>query len=133
MTKLDLEPLSLDGGLTEDPEQTPPTGSSRAPGRAPTAIAAFNDRCALGLLQALTRRGLRVPEEMSVAGFDDITAAGSGRIDLTTIRQDTDRLGQLAVDRLRHRPEEGAPPASAGVVPPTLAVRGTTAPPGVRA
>jgi DNA-binding LacI/PurR family transcriptional regulator len=130
MGRRGLETASLSGGLTEE------SGSSaaeqilaRTAERRPTAVAAFNDRCALGLMHTLIRRGLRVPEEMSVAGFDDIAAAGYAHVALTTVRQDTDRLGQLAVDRLRHRLEEGATPSPAGVVPPTLMVRETTAPP----
>ena len=131
MAKVGQEPASLDGGLTEESGADAAYRILASPQEVrPTAIAAFNDRCALGLLHALIRRGLHVPEEISVAGFDDITAAGYAHIDLTTIRQDTDRLGQLAVDRLRHRLEEGAAPSPAGVVPPTLVVRGTTAPPG---
>jgi DNA-binding LacI/PurR family transcriptional regulator len=129
MGRRDLATASLVGGLTEE------SGSSaaeqilaRSAERRPTAVAAFNDRCALGLMHTLIRRGLRVPEEMSVAGFDDIAAAGYAHVALTTVRQDTDRLGQLAVDRLRHRLEDGATPSPAGVVPPTLMIRETTAP-----
>ena len=129
MGRRNLETASLAGGLTEE------AGSSaaeqilaRTAERRPTAVAAFNDRCALGLMHTLIRRGLRVPEEMSVAGFDDIAAAGYAHVALTTVRQDTDRLGQLAVDRLRHRLEESGTPSPAGVVPPTLMVRETTAP-----
>lgn len=130
MNRWGLEPASLAGGLTEESgADAADRLLERSPDLRPTAVAAFNDRCALGLLHALIRRGLRVPEEISVAGFDDITAAGYAHICLTTVRQDTDRLGQLAVDRLRHRLEEGAPPSPAGVVPATLVVRGTTAPP----
>jgi DNA-binding LacI/PurR family transcriptional regulator len=70
-----------------------------------------------------------VPEEVSVAGFDDIAAAGYAHVGLTTVRQDTDRLGQQAVDRLRHRLEDGRAPSPTGVVPATLMVRKTTAPP----
>ena len=111
-------------GSPRSPEPAPPTRSSRAPQtHRPTAVAAFNDRCALGLMHALIRRGLHVPEEMSVAGFDDIAAAGYAHVGLTTVRQDTDRLGQLAVDRLRHRLEEGTAPSPTGVVPATLMVR----------
>jgi|SRR4051794_30258133 len=130
MGRRGLEPASSAGGLTEE------SGAGAAdqllacrPDRRPTAVAAFNDRCALGLLHTLVRRGCRVPEEMSVAGFDDIAAAGYAHISLTTVRQDTDRIGQLAVDRLRLRLEEGAAPSAAEVVPATLVVRGTTAAP----
>lgn len=130
MNRLCLEPASLPGGLTEESGARAADQMLRAASdRRPTAIAAFNDRCALGLMHTLIRRGLRVPEEISVAGFDDIAAAGYAHVSLTTVRQDTDRLGQLAVDRLRLRLEEGAVPSPAEVVAPTLVIRGTTAPP----
>ena len=130
MDKWGHEAESLPGGVSEE------SGANaadqileRSAMRRPTAVAAFNDRCALGLLHALNRRGVQVPEEMSVAGFDDIAAAGYAHVGLTTVQQDTDRLGQLAVDRLRHRLEEGTAPSRAAVVPAALMVRETTAPP----
>ena len=80
-------------------------------------------------MHTLIRRGIRVPEDISVAGFDDIAAAGYAHVGLTTLRQDTNRLAQLAVDRLRHRLEDNAAPSPTGVVPATLIIRDTTAPP----
>jgi DNA-binding LacI/PurR family transcriptional regulator len=128
MARWGLEAETLAGGLTEE------SGASaadqilaRTAARRPTAVAAFNDRCALGLMHTLIRRGLRVPEEISIAGFDDIAAAAYAHVGLTTVRQDTDRLGQLAVDRLRHRLEGGTAPSPAGVVPAALMIRKTTA------
>ncbi len=124
MGRWGLEPVSLPGGLTEE------SGASaadqilaRTASHRPTAVAAFNDRCALGLMHALMRCDIHVPEEVSVAGFDDIAAAGYAHVGLTTVRQDTDRLGQQAVDRLRQRLEEGRAPSPTGVVPATLMVR----------
>ena len=120
----------MGGGLTEESGANAADQIlARNTARPPTAVAAFNDRCALGLMHALVRRGLLVPEDVSVAGFDDIAAAGYAHVNLTTVRQDTDRLGQLAVDCLRHRLEEGTAPPPTGVVPATLIIRKTTAPP----
>jgi DNA-binding LacI/PurR family transcriptional regulator len=125
-----LEPASLPGGVTEESGARAAEHIRASPSKSrPSAVAAFNDRCALGLLHTLIRRGFRVPEQISVAGFDDIAAAGYAHVGLTTVRQDTDRLGQLAVDRLRHRLEERSAPSPAGVVTPTLIIRETTAPP----
>jgi DNA-binding LacI/PurR family transcriptional regulator len=130
MHRWHLEPVSLPGGLTEEHGAAAADLILTCPGEGrPTAVAAFNDRCAIGFMTMLIRRGVRVPEAMSVAGFDDIDAAGYTHLALTTVRQDTDRLGQLAVDRLRHRLEETATTSTAGVVTPTLMVRETTAPP----
>ncbi len=130
MDRWRLEPATMPGGLTEE------SGANavdqilqRSAKRRPTAVAAFNDRSALGLIHTLIRRGIRVPEDISVAGFDDIAAAGYAHVGLTTLRQDTNRLAQLAVDRLRHRLEDNAAPSPTGVVPATLIIRDTTAPP----
>ena len=130
MDRWHLEPATMPGGLTEE------SGANavdqilqRSAKRTPTAVAAFNDRCALGLMHTLIRRGIRVPEDISVAGFDDIAAAGYAHVGLTTLRQDTNRLAQLAVDRLRHRLEDNAAPSTPGVVPAKLIIRDTTAPP----
>jgi DNA-binding LacI/PurR family transcriptional regulator len=130
MERWGLEPESLPGGLSEESGASAADQVVRSPSdRRPTAVAAFNDRCALGLMYTLIRRGVRVPEDMSIAGFDDIAAAGYAHVRLTTVRQDTDRLGQLAVDRLRQRLEGRAAPSPAEVVAPTLIIRETTAPP----
>lgn len=130
MDRWRLEPASLPGGLAEESGARAADQILASPSdRRPTAVAAFNDRCALGLMYTLIRRGFRVPEEISVAGFDDIAAAGYAHVGLTTVRQDTDRLGQLAVERLRHRLERRAVPFPVEVVAPTLIIRETTAPP----
>lgn len=97
----------------------------------PTALTVFNDRCALGVVDRLRGRGMRVPEDVSVVGFDDIRAAGYAHVGLTTIRQDADRLAELAVGRVTERIDAGpgAPvPARRDVVTPELVVRATTAP-----
>jgi LacI family transcriptional regulator len=71
----------------------------------PTAIFAFNDGMAVGALQAAAARGLRVPAELSVVGFDDtIEAAVSGPA-LTTVRQPLAELGRTAVSLLLRRME----------------------------
>jgi len=129
MARLGLQPATLPGGLTEEAGAHAAARILEQPdGRRPTAVAAFNDRCALGLLHLLIRHGVRVPEDISVVGFDDITAAGHAHIDLTTVHQDTDALANLAVNSIRQRLEHDAAPTRS-IVPPTLVVRGTTAAP----
>ncbi len=129
MHRWQLEPATMPGGLTEESgARAADQIVQRSARRRPTAVAAFNDRCALGLMNTLIRRGLRVPEDISIVGFDDIAAAGYAHVGLTTVRQDTELLGQLAVDRLRHRLEDNAAPSPPGTVPATLMVRDTTAP-----
>ena len=74
----------------------------------PTALVAFNDKAASGALAAAVQRGLRVPADLSVAGFDDIDLAQATRPTLTTVRQPLAEMGRIAVGLLirmleRHR------------------------------
>src|SRR5665647_2214380 len=64
----------------------------------PTAVFAANDQMALGLLRALHEAGLRVPEDVSVVGFDDLPESGYFTPPLTTVRQDFGELGQRIMD-----------------------------------
>lgn len=66
----------------------------------PTAIFAANDHLALGLIKVLGENGIRVPGDMSIIGFDDIPEAAFLRPALTTVRQDFDQLGNLAIERM---------------------------------
>jgi LacI family transcriptional regulator, galactose operon repressor len=66
----------------------------------PTALVGFNDKVAIGALAAAAQRGLRVPEELSVTGFDDIDLAQASRPQLTTVRQPLQEMGRLAVSLL---------------------------------
>ena len=70
--------------------------AGRPAGRGTRATAVFcgNDTMALGVIRALTERGLRVPEDVSVVGFDDVPEAGFFRPPLTTVRQDFDEVGR---------------------------------------
>jgi LacI family transcriptional regulator len=67
----------------------------------PTAIFAFNDNLAIGTIQAVHARGLRVPEDLSVAGFDDSEHASLITPALTTVRQPLAEMGRTAVNLLR--------------------------------
>ncbi|MET1071624.1 MAG: LacI family DNA-binding transcriptional regulator [Umezawaea sp.] len=76
----------------------------------PTAIVCFNDKLAVGALQAAHARGLRVPEDVSIAGFDDIDLSRATTPTLTTVRQPLAEMGRIAVTQLMrvldgHRPE----------------------------
>jgi LacI family transcriptional regulator, galactose operon repressor len=66
----------------------------------PTAIFAFNDNIAIGVLQAARARGVRVPEDLSVVGFDDVEAASIVTPTLTTVRQPLAEMGRTAVSLL---------------------------------
>ena len=70
-----------------------------------TALFAFNDISALGAIRAIREAGLRVPEDVSVLGFDDIPSAAYQHPGLTTIRQPLYEMGQRAADTLVARIE----------------------------
>jgi DNA-binding LacI/PurR family transcriptional regulator len=130
MTSHSLTAETLPSGLSEEAgAQAADTLLQRPPSSRPTAIAAFNDRCALGVLHGLRGRSLQVPDGLSLTGFDDIPAAGYRHIDLTTIRQDADQLGHYAIQRLRARLDDNHEPTPPCLVPPSLIIRRTTAPP----
>ncbi|MDQ3129075.1 MAG: LacI family transcriptional regulator [Chloroflexota bacterium] len=66
----------------------------------PTAIVAYNDLMAIGAMRAIRRCGLRVPEDVSLVGFDDVALAAYVEPALTTLRQETAEMGRWAVAKL---------------------------------
>ncbi|MCD9878725.1 LacI family DNA-binding transcriptional regulator [Streptomyces guryensis] len=95
-----------------------------------TAVFAANDDMAIGLIRALTEAGRRVPEDVSVVGFDDIPVAAYVTPPLTTVRQPFDAVAQEGLKRLVHAIEnpqaEPLPPSGPTV---DLIVRASTVPP----
>ncbi|RLE27836.1 LacI family transcriptional regulator [Candidatus Acetothermia bacterium] len=95
----------------------------------PTAVFAANDVVALGVLQAADELGLRVPEDLSVVGYDDISYAALPRIQLTTVAQPSFEMGTIAAEWLL-TVREGKPQRRLyRLLTPRLVVRQTTAPP----
>jgi len=129
MTSHDLtsEIRVVPGGYTED-EGAKAAQLLLADGL-PTAVIASNDLSAIGLLDSMLRAGVKVPEDLSVVGYDDSRFARLPGIDLTSVRQDIPQMAQLAiqavVERLDLPPREPKDVALA----PQLVVRGTTSPP----
>jgi LacI family transcriptional regulator len=101
-----------------------------ASGRPFTALFAFNDVSAIGAIRALREAGHRVPEDISVVGFDDIYSAAFHNPALTTIRQPLYQMGQLAAKHLLQRIANGprAPFPELVMVEPELVIRQSTAP-----
>lgn len=90
-----------------------------------TAIFAFNDTSAIGAIRALAEAGLRVPEEVSVVGFDDWQGAAFHNPPLTTIRQPLAEMGRLAAETVLQQRQK--PPRTTEImVEPELIVRGST-------
>lgn len=95
----------------------------------PTAIFASNDNTAVGVLRAAHERGLRVPEELSVVGFDDTDIATNVLPRLTTVRQPLAELGRTAVSLLNRMIEGQSTEALRVELATRLVVRESTAPP----
>jgi len=96
----------------------------------PTAIVCVNDFMAVGVLRELRRRGLRVPSEISVTGFDDIRLSQFCYPALTTVHIPRDRIGAIAFECLRSAPDSPHPAGSCVVIDPEFIVRDSTAPAG---
>jgi DNA-binding LacI/PurR family transcriptional regulator len=102
----------------------------------PTAIIAFSDVAAENVVAVARERGLRVPEDLSVVGFDDSPLARRMTPPLTTVRQDVEEKGRVAASALTRligvtAPGEVLPPEppESVLLPVELVVRGSTAPP----
>jgi LacI family transcriptional regulator len=95
----------------------------------PTAIFAFNDMLAIGALQAARVRGVRVPEELSIVGFDDTAEASLVTPALTTVRQPLAEMGRMAVNLLIRLVEEQRFEALHVELATKLTVRESTAAP----
>jgi LacI family repressor for deo operon, udp, cdd, tsx, nupC, and nupG len=95
----------------------------------PTAAFFFNDEMAIGAIQRLVSRDVRVPEDMSIAGFDDIPFAAYANPALTTIYQPAEEMGAAAM-RLLHRRLNGETDLQDVILPTQLRIRQTTAPHG---
>ena len=76
----------------------------------PDGMFVFNDLGALGIMDALLDRGIRVPEDVAIVGLDDIELAARARVPLTTVRQPTDLIGAAAVESVLARLGGAAPP-----------------------
>lgn len=124
MDRLGLEPLVIPGGPTE--EDGIMAGRHLAESM-PTAVIAFNDRAALGVLESLRNGGRTVPSDVSVLGYDDSHFARLSYVQLSSISQDGAALAAAGVDRAIERAEGSASPSHL-VRAPHLVARRTTAP-----
>jgi DNA-binding LacI/PurR family transcriptional regulator len=92
-----------------------------------TALLSFNDMAAIGAMRALHDAGIRVPQDVSVIGFDDIKGAAFHTPSLTTIRQPLQDMGRLAAQTLLEQLRNPSAPAREIPVKPQLIVRESTA------
>ncbi|MEU3664733.1 LacI family DNA-binding transcriptional regulator [Streptomyces sp. NPDC032940] len=98
------------------------------PGPRPTALVCDDDKLAVGAYKAARRMGLRIPDDLSVTGLDDLGLATAIDPELTTVRLDAELFGERGMRALLAVLEGGTP--EAGDIPVDLVVRGSTAPPG---
>jgi LacI family transcriptional regulator len=94
----------------------------------PTAVVCFNDKVAVGVMEAAAVRGLRVPADLSVAGFDDIDVSRATTPRLTTVRQPLQEMGRTAVTMLMRQLDGHAHEALSMELETRLVVRESTGP-----
>ena len=128
-------------GLTLDPELTvqidaddptpmlgyPFTKQLLARQKPFTALFAYNDISAIGAIRAIQEQGFRVPQDISVIGFDDIPGAAFNNPSLTTVRQPLNRMGEVAAQSLLDRIEGKKEYPHEIAIEPELVVRESTA------
>ena len=127
--------LSIDADLTIQIDADDPTPMLGYPfarqllarGKPFTALFAYNDISAIGSIRALREAGLRVPEDVSVIGFDDIHGAAYHNPALTTVRQPLERMGAIAAETLIERIEGRKDYPSEIAIEPELVIRESTA------
>jgi DNA-binding LacI/PurR family transcriptional regulator len=117
-------------GMESTPELGYPYGKALIARNAPfTALFAYNDISAIGAMRAFQEAGLRVPEDISVVGFDDVSIASFSIPPLTTVRQPLAKMGRIAAETLLDRIEERAAFIPEIAVEPELISRRSTGPP----
>jgi LacI family transcriptional regulator len=104
-------------------EESGAQGMRRLIAAKPDAVFAANDSMALAALRVLRENGLRVPEDVALAGFDDIPAAAAADPPLTTVRQPIRRLGEVATQTLLEMIDDPDGPPRRVILPTELVVR----------
>jgi LacI family transcriptional regulator len=94
-----------------------------------TALLAFNDSSAIGAISAINELGLRVPDDISVVGFDDVPAAAFSIPSLTTVSQPLIEMGEIAASTLLDQIKNQNPDCAEIRVKPNFVVRKSTARP----
>lgn len=129
------EGIEVGEGWVVESDFTGPSGYAAAvtllDGVRPTAIFAANDMVGIGVLRAAAERGIRVPDDLSVIGFDDIQMSRYVYPALTTVGQSILRLGETAAEMLLRRIGcSGSTQPEQRVLPPSIVLRESTAPHG---
>jgi LacI family transcriptional regulator len=121
MIEVEVPALNADGGEVG--------AAQLLEGPLPTALFCVNDLTALGAMRTLRANGMRIPDDMAVVGYDDVNFASMLTTPLTSVRQPTHRLGEVAADLLLRAAGPDAPPAQQVEFQPELVVRASSGPP----
>jgi DNA-binding LacI/PurR family transcriptional regulator len=114
-------PISIEGAVAAT------EAALSVPGPRPTALVCDDDKLAAGAYKAVRRLGLRIPDDISITGLDDLALATAIDPELTTVRLDAELFGERGMRALLAVMEGRAP--EGGDIPVQLVVRGSTAPP----
>ena len=128
MRELGLEPREVAGAFTHEAGQEA-AREIAAMTPLPTAVVAANDLIAVGAIGVFESLGLRVPEQVSVVGYDDSQIARLDLVQLTSVCQGVDQFGSAAIDLLLNRIDDRATPRVVQRIETTLVQRRTTSPP----
>lgn len=120
--------LIVDGGFAHNSSYKATTQLLHLPAP-PTAIFASNDASAFGAMDAVRDHGLRIPDDISIIGFDDIPQASLITPALTTVRQPLEQMGYMATHILLKQIEDCAYPSEHVELPTKLIIRSSCAPP----
>ncbi|GAA3093064.1 LacI family DNA-binding transcriptional regulator [Kribbella aluminosa] len=129
--------VDADGGVTLETipteERTIQAGrdageaiAARAARQRPDGIFGANDSIAIGIMQVLVGKGIRIPQDIAIVGYDDIDFATSAVVPLTTVRRSGELLGRAAVDLMVDQAEFGSPAVRDMVIQPELVVRASS-------
>jgi DNA-binding LacI/PurR family transcriptional regulator len=128
MRELGLEPREVVGAFTHEAGQAA-ARKIAAMTPLPTAVVAANDLIAVGAIGVFESLGLRVPDQISVVGYDDSQIARLDLVQLTSVCQGVDQFGSAAVDLLLKRIDDRARPRVVRRIETKLVERRTTSPP----
>jgi LacI family transcriptional regulator len=123
-----LEELVIEGDFQQQTSYETTKHLLRSVDPPPTAIFASNDLSAFGAMDAVRECGLRIPDDISIIGFDDIPQASFVFPKLTTVRQPLEQMGQVAVKMLLERIEDRSRPPQQVTLATQLVIRDSCAP-----
>jgi len=121
-----LEPIDSGGSSVADGHRIAEELAARAPEARPDAIFCANDLLATGVLHAFVDRGIRVPADVALIGYDDIASAASAIVPLSSIRQSGELIGRTAVELLQQEVADRSHQPRHVLFPPELVERRST-------